>query len=281
MIAPARAADGDGSTTAPITRLDEAVARRGAPAPLAQGALPAADRAALRLAARGARRARSTRCPTSFPPHVVLGAVPCDAAAVESLDRVMGWDYRDELWFGRREATTIVSVACPCRDESCFCSATGRRPDRHARAPTSSSSRSRAASPSRSSRRRARRSSRPTQARFGRAPNEADVARSRATARRRQPRRADRPARARPRRGSTDHFEDPLWDGRRPPLPRLRRLRLRLPHLPLLRHRRRARGRSRTARAAATGTPARRRTSRSTPRATTRGPTRTPASASA
>ena len=65
----------------------------------------------------------------SFPPHVVLGARPCDAAAVEILDRVMGWDYRDELWFGRREATTIVSVACPGIDGSCFCTATGRGPD--------------------------------------------------------------------------------------------------------------------------------------------------------
>ncbi|MBK9968973.1 MAG: hypothetical protein IPP07_30750 [Holophagales bacterium] len=33
---------------------------------------------------------------------------------VQALDKVMGWDYRDELWFGRREATTIViGIACP------------------------------------------------------------------------------------------------------------------------------------------------------------------------
>ena len=67
--------------------------------------------------------------PTAFPPQVVLGARPCDAAALAVLDGVMGWDPRDELWFGRREATTVVSVACPGVDSSCFCSALGLGPD--------------------------------------------------------------------------------------------------------------------------------------------------------
>ncbi len=67
--------------------------------------------------------------PTAFPPQIVLGARPCDAAGIEILDRVMGWDYRDELWFGRRQATTLVSLACPGGDASCFCSALGLGPD--------------------------------------------------------------------------------------------------------------------------------------------------------
>ncbi len=67
--------------------------------------------------------------PTTFPPRVILGARPCDAAGVETLDRVMGWGARDELWFGRREATTVVSVACPCVDSTCFCGAVGLGPD--------------------------------------------------------------------------------------------------------------------------------------------------------
>jgi ferredoxin len=67
--------------------------------------------------------------PTTFPPAVILGARPCDAAGVETLDRVMGWDTRDELWFGRRGATTIVSLACPGVDSTCFCSAVGLGPD--------------------------------------------------------------------------------------------------------------------------------------------------------
>jgi len=67
--------------------------------------------------------------PTEFAPHLVLGARPCDAAAVEVLDRVMGWDYRDQLWFGRRAATTIATLACPGVDGSCFCTATGQGPE--------------------------------------------------------------------------------------------------------------------------------------------------------
>lgn len=67
--------------------------------------------------------------PTAFPPQIILGALPCDAAAVELLDKVMGWDYRDELWFGRRQATTIIGLACRGGDRSCFCTLTGLAPD--------------------------------------------------------------------------------------------------------------------------------------------------------
>lgn len=67
--------------------------------------------------------------PTTFTPAVVLGARPCDAAGVEILDKVMGWDYRDELWFGRREATTIVSLACSAPEADCFCETVGLAPD--------------------------------------------------------------------------------------------------------------------------------------------------------
>lgn len=67
--------------------------------------------------------------PTAFPPRVVLGARPCDAAGVATLDAVMGWGQRDEPWFGRREATAIVSLACRGVDSSCFCAAVGLGPD--------------------------------------------------------------------------------------------------------------------------------------------------------
>jgi ferredoxin len=66
---------------------------------------------------------------TQFSPKVVLGARPCDTAGVVVLDKVMGWDYRDELWFGRREATTIVSLACAGVDDSCFCRVVGLSPE--------------------------------------------------------------------------------------------------------------------------------------------------------
>jgi ferredoxin len=61
--------------------------------------------------------------------QVILGAKPCDAAGLEILDKVMNWDYRDELWFTRREATIVVSLLCPGLDGSCFCSAVGAGPD--------------------------------------------------------------------------------------------------------------------------------------------------------
>jgi ferredoxin len=59
----------------------------------------------------------------------VLAAKPCDSAALAVVDEVMNWDYQDELWNGRREATTIVNLACPVVDESCFCTAVGTAPD--------------------------------------------------------------------------------------------------------------------------------------------------------
>ncbi len=64
----------------------------------------------------------------SYKETVVIGARPCDAAALEIVDCVMGWDYRDDLWFGRRQATTILTVACSQCDESCFCTAVGLSP---------------------------------------------------------------------------------------------------------------------------------------------------------
>ena len=69
--------------------------------------------------------------PTGFKETVVVGARPCDAAGLEILDRVMGWDFRDELWFGRRQATTVLAMACTTCDESCFCTAVGLSPDEH------------------------------------------------------------------------------------------------------------------------------------------------------
>lgn len=66
---------------------------------------------------------------TEFPAQVILAASPCDAAGAAVLDKVMGWDYRDELWFGRRESTTIVSLLCGLMDRNCFCTAVGLGPD--------------------------------------------------------------------------------------------------------------------------------------------------------
>jgi ferredoxin len=62
-------------------------------------------------------------------PQVILGARPCDAAGIETLDDLMARNHRDELWFARRAATTIVSLACGSVDPSCFCTAVGLAPD--------------------------------------------------------------------------------------------------------------------------------------------------------
>ena len=67
--------------------------------------------------------------PTEFAARVVLAAKPCDSAALAVVDEVMNWDYKDELWNGRRAATTIINLACPVIDESCFCTAVGAAPD--------------------------------------------------------------------------------------------------------------------------------------------------------
>ena len=61
--------------------------------------------------------------PTTMPAQVVLGARPCDVAALPIVDKVMNWDYADELWNARRAATTVFSLACGVEDGSCFCSA--------------------------------------------------------------------------------------------------------------------------------------------------------------
>ncbi len=64
-----------------------------------------------------------------FAPQVILGARPCDAAGIETLDELMARDFRYDLWFARRTATTIVSLACGSVDASCFCTAVGLAPD--------------------------------------------------------------------------------------------------------------------------------------------------------
>lgn len=61
-------------------------------------------------------------------PQVILGARPCDAAALPILDHIFNWDYRDEFYFRRREAATIVSLACARHDDSCFCTSVGLGP---------------------------------------------------------------------------------------------------------------------------------------------------------
>lgn len=59
---------------------------------------------------------------------VVVGCRPCDAAAVERLTTVFGWDYDDELYLARLRDTTFVTLACSDPDETCFCTSVGLGP---------------------------------------------------------------------------------------------------------------------------------------------------------
>ena len=60
---------------------------------------------------------------------VVLAVRPCDAGSLRVLDAVFNWDYKDEFYNARREACTIVSLACVSADEHCFCTTMGGSPD--------------------------------------------------------------------------------------------------------------------------------------------------------
>lgn len=65
----------------------------------------------------------------ALPEMLVLGARPCDAAALPILDHVFNWDFVDEPYQRRREATTVVSLACQSHDDACFCTSLGLAPD--------------------------------------------------------------------------------------------------------------------------------------------------------
>ena len=68
------------------------------------------------------------KAPVSHPETVVIGCRPCDAAAVEVLDKVFTWDYDDTQYRSRRESTTIVAFACSKAGPECFCSSLGGSP---------------------------------------------------------------------------------------------------------------------------------------------------------
>ena len=57
--------------------------------------------------------------------QIVVGARPCDAAALPILDPLFAWDYQDRFYQERRAKTTVVTFACTKSDAHCFCSAVG------------------------------------------------------------------------------------------------------------------------------------------------------------
>jgi ferredoxin len=63
-----------------------------------------------------------------LPAQVLLGVRPCDAASFPILDHVFNWDFHDDGYNRRREATTVVTLACGAHDDSCFCTSVGLGP---------------------------------------------------------------------------------------------------------------------------------------------------------
>jgi len=59
---------------------------------------------------------------------VVLGARPCDVAALGALDKVFHWDYDDVRYSARRARTTVISFACAKPGPQCFCTSVGGSP---------------------------------------------------------------------------------------------------------------------------------------------------------
>ena len=58
-------------------------------------------------------------------PFVLFGVRPCDYKAIDVLDKVFLADPVDTYYQSRREATTIVTLACSKPEESCFCKVFG------------------------------------------------------------------------------------------------------------------------------------------------------------
>lgn len=64
-----------------------------------------------------------------FPPVVVFGARPCDAAAREILAPLFGWDFHDPFFEKRLKSVAVVVLACQGPvDNACFCTSVGVDP---------------------------------------------------------------------------------------------------------------------------------------------------------
>jgi ferredoxin len=60
--------------------------------------------------------------------QIIVGARPCDTAALAILDAVFNWDCADAFYNRRRERTTVVTLACQGHDVNCFCTSVGSGP---------------------------------------------------------------------------------------------------------------------------------------------------------
>lgn len=66
--------------------------------------------------------------PDSSEKRAVFWIRPCDAQSYSILDKLFGWDYPDPYYQNRREATTLVGLACEDPCANCFCTSLGGGP---------------------------------------------------------------------------------------------------------------------------------------------------------
>ena len=62
--------------------------------------------------------------------RLILGMRPCDLKAVTVLDKILGSDPSDKLYFKRRSSTILAVINCNKPAETCFCSQLGANPER-------------------------------------------------------------------------------------------------------------------------------------------------------
>jgi ferredoxin len=66
--------------------------------------------------------------PDASAKRAVVGIRPCDALAYTIVDNLYGWDFPDPYYQKRREATTLVGLACSDPCANCFCPSVGGAP---------------------------------------------------------------------------------------------------------------------------------------------------------
>ena len=59
---------------------------------------------------------------------IIFGARPCDAAGLVALEAIFKWDYKDTMFLGRKENTTIIGLSCIKSDDYCFCTSVNGGP---------------------------------------------------------------------------------------------------------------------------------------------------------
>ncbi len=125
LIAPR---DADGTLLyAPVTHAAEIVFDGTRPKMSAKSALFPATHTLLSIDKRGEQ---VTLSEPAADPQVVFGLRPCDARGISVLDAVfIQREPVDTNYARRREATTLVGLACTAMGPTCFCSSMGGAPD--------------------------------------------------------------------------------------------------------------------------------------------------------